>query len=259
MTTKKRSKRKKNAFPSSICVVIEMPNTALKKNKNVSETAPTVWNTLSTTANLTTTGTLSSTLRHLPSSQNQLSNVVSTAFASGYSTSNLIKNTSTGMANQMKIENSKMNKKNVEHPPTTKSKITQKMKNKAIKSNETPKEAIQAIAKRPKATPLTATAVINSNVETPSACGIDDQGQGRSVNQLEDEQQSSVDLSTLPTDVYQSSETETAEQIVEARGYVLQEKLGAGAFATVYKVSGFFHLISNLFTCTFTFFVWFAC
>lgn len=62
------------------------------------------------------------------------------------------------------------------------------------------------------------------------------EGQGRSTAQFADEGLVSVDLSTLPTDVYQSSDTETAEQIVEARGYVLQEKLGAGAFATVYKV-----------------------
>ena len=74
-----------------------------------------------------------------------------------------------------------------------------------------------------------------ANLAAGLAVGGLDEQQNRS--QLVEEQSSTADLSTLPTDVYQSSDTETAEQIVEARGYVLQEKLGSGAFATVYKVS----------------------
>jgi len=43
------------------------------------------------------------------------------------------------------------------------------------------------------------------------------------------------DLGHVPIDIYTTNENETAEQIVEARGYLLQERIGSGAFANVYK------------------------
>lgn len=41
-------------------------------------------------------------------------------------------------------------------------------------------------------------------------------------------EQNEFDLGLVPIDIYTTNENETADQIVEARGYVLQERLGSG-------------------------------
>lgn len=53
------------------------------------------------------------------------------------------------------------------------------------------------------------------------------------------------ELGLVPIDIYTTSDYETAEQIVEARGYVLQERIGSGAFANVYKA---WHVTEQIYT-----------
>ena len=53
------------------------------------------------------------------------------------------------------------------------------------------------------------------------------------------------DLGLVPIDIYTTNDFETAEQIVEARGYVLQERIGSGAFAQVYKA---WHVTEQVYT-----------
>lgn len=53
------------------------------------------------------------------------------------------------------------------------------------------------------------------------------------------------ELGLVPIDIYTTSDYETAEQIVEARGYMLQERIGSGAFANVYKA---WHVTEQIFT-----------
>lgn len=57
--------------------------------------------------------------------------------------------------------------------------------------------------------------------------------------------QNEFELGLVPIDIYTTSDYETAEQIVEARGYVLQERLGSGAFANVYKA---WHITEQIYT-----------
>jgi len=57
--------------------------------------------------------------------------------------------------------------------------------------------------------------------------------------------QNEYELGLVPIDIYTTSDYETAEQIVEARGYVLQERLGSGAFANVYKA---WHINEQIYT-----------
>lgn len=61
--------------------------------------------------------------------------------------------------------------------------------------------------------------------------------------QLKNEQ--AFDLGLVPIDIYTTSDFETADQIVEARGYILQERIGSGAFANVHKA---WHMTEQIYT-----------
>ncbi|RWS01289.1 protein kinase-like protein 1 [Dinothrombium tinctorium] len=86
---------------------------------------------------------------------------------------------------------------------------------------------------------------IKTKIQTNASGGgtLASKGKAEQDVEVEDEDEIDVELgrhgkhgsTSVPTDVYTTSENETPEQIIQARGYQLQEKLGAGAFATVFK------------------------